>query len=406
MEHHVRVPAVVIVFSSTSRRPTRLLEAARSLGVRVLVATDDSSRSDRHVRIDFSDPHRSAETIVRMGAVHPIGAVTATDDDGIMVAALAAARLGLRHSSPAAVAATLNKAMSRRALEHAGVTQPSFELTTPADDTLALVEYLGTPVVLKPLSLTGSAGIIRIDHPLEALHAEERIRRILASHGRNPNEPILVEHHVAGPEVLFEGVLTAGKLEPVALFDEATEQGMGAEFAGAMAVAPSRLHPEVLAEVETVAARSVAALGLSEGPVQVTSRVDGDLVTVVQVTAHPFPSTFARCASFDRDPEELLLRLALGMPTGPFIVPRGAAFGTMLLRTFRAGTLDAVVGVERVRTLPGITEATITLPLGTHLAAPPDASPSVGFLCASGRTPEAVRRSLRTALPELHIEVV
>ncbi len=82
---------------------------------------------DRALVLDLADPEAAAATVVEAAGRHPLDAVVAVDDQGVLVGALAAARLGLAHNPPEAVAATRDKAAMRTALAAAGtVRQPSF----------------------------------------------------------------------------------------------------------------------------------------------------------------------------------------------------------------------------------------------------------------------------------------
>ena len=101
---------------------------------------------DRALHLDLSDPTAAAEAIVALARRAPIDAVVAVDDQGVLVAAEAAARLGLPANPPAAVAATRDKAAMRRALAAAGVPQPAFRVVGPEDDVAAVASARRVPV--------------------------------------------------------------------------------------------------------------------------------------------------------------------------------------------------------------------------------------------------------------------
>jgi biotin carboxylase len=401
------VSTAVIVLPSGTYRAEDFVEAARSLGVDLIVASDAEAafEDDRYLHIDCADPRRSADIIVEAGDRHPIDAVIPVDDAGVMTAALAAELLGLRHNPPPAVAATLNKAMLRRALLHHEIPQPAFELATPASDVVALVEFVGTPVVLKPLSFTGGTGVIKVDHPLQAPIAADRIRRILAVAGKSPNEPILIERYQDGAEVTVEGLLVDGHLTVLALFDK-PDQTAGPFFEETMLVTPSRLHPEIIEEIQVVASRAVSALGLREGPIHAEFRVDGSRVVVIEVAARSIGGLCSRSLHFGllgTTLEHLLLRHALGMR----IETRREelASGVLMVPVPRAGRFRTIGGVDAARVVPGITTVTVTAPTGTHVLPLPDASRYLGFLFATGPTPDSVETSLRTAQSRLEVVV-
>src|SRR5689334_8373888 len=198
----------------------------------------------------------------------PVDAVVAVDDQGVVVAARAAAELGLVHNPPDAVAATRDKARMRAALAAAHVPQPRFAVALESGDVPAAVATVGLPCVVKPVGLAASRGVIRADDVAEAVVAANRVLTI--THG-----PLLVEEYVPGAEVAVEGLVRAGELEVLAVFDK-PDPLVGPYFEETIYVTPSRLPPERLALVHAVTARAVSALGLTEGPVHAELRLGAD----------------------------------------------------------------------------------------------------------------------------------
>jgi biotin carboxylase len=219
------VARALLILPTGTYRAADFIEAAAALNAEIIVASEENmvladQLGDDFLLIDCSRPDESARRIVELGDRQPLDAIVPVDDQGVLIAALAAEKLGLSHNPPAAVAATRNKVMLRRALAEAEVPQPAFELAGPPDDVAALAEVIGYPVVLKPLSMSASRGVIRANDADQARAAAERIRRILMVAGHNPNEPILIEEYVPGVELALEGVLRGGELEVLAFFDK------------------------------------------------------------------------------------------------------------------------------------------------------------------------------------------
>ena len=164
----------------------------------------------------------------------------AVDDQGVLVAALAAGRLGLAHNPSEAVAAARDKAAMRRAFATAGLPQPEYRIAGPDADVAQLAGEVGVPCVVKPVSLSASRGVIRADDPPAADAAAERVRAILAEAGEDPDAPLLVERYVPGVEVAVEGLLRGGALEILAVFDK-PDPLEGPYFEETIYVTPSRL---------------------------------------------------------------------------------------------------------------------------------------------------------------------
>ncbi|MEE8456943.1 MAG: biotin carboxylase, partial [Acidimicrobiia bacterium] len=69
------------------------------------------------------------------------------------------------------------------------------------------------------------------------------------------------------------------------------------------------------------------------------------------------------------------------------------------------GTLESIEGVEEALAVGGITEFDQTIPNGKHVVPLPEGDRYLGFLFASGLTPEDVEHSLSTAHAALTITI-
>src|SRR5690349_19904422 len=84
--------------------------------------------------------------------------------------------------------------------------------------------------------------------------------------------PLQVEEYVPGAEVAVEGLVRAGSLEVLAVFDK-PDPLIGPYFEETIYVTPSRVPPVRLARVHKLTADAVRALGLTEGPVHAELRL-------------------------------------------------------------------------------------------------------------------------------------
>lgn len=375
------------------------MRAAASLGVEVVVGSEEhqalaSGMGDRAVVVPLGDPEAAADVIVALDRRSAIDAVVAVDDQGVLVAAAAGRRLGFPHNPPEAVAATRDKASMRRALAAAEVPQPDFVVIQDPEQ----LRTTGYPCVVKPVGRSGSQGVIRADDA-EAAHAAAV--RVLAIAGA----PLLVEEYLPGVELAVEGLLRAGELHVLAVFDK-PDPLVGPYFEETLYVTPSRLDATTLARVDDITARACAAIGLVEGPVHAELRIDGDQVWVIEVAARSIGGICARALRFGAGIalEELILRHALGMPIDSMTRER-AASGVMMLPIPRAGVLQAVDGQDTARAVPGVTGLEITIPRGRRVVPLPEGDRYLGFVFARADTPNAVETSLRTAHAALHVVI-
>ena len=119
------VRVLLLLPTATYRAP----DFAAALGVEVVVGSEHAqamarAMGDRALVVSLSDPVAAADAIEALHRRAPVAAVVAVDEQGVVAAATASERLGLRHNPPAAVAATRDKAAMRVAMGAAGLVQP------------------------------------------------------------------------------------------------------------------------------------------------------------------------------------------------------------------------------------------------------------------------------------------
>jgi hypothetical protein len=247
--------------------------------------------------------------------------------------------------------------------------------------------------------------VIRADDLDQAEAAAERVRGILAAAGEPVDASLLLESFLPGAEVAVEGLLRAGQLQLLAVFDK-PDPLEGPYFEETSYVTPSRLPGGVLAEVERITGQAARALGLREGPVHAELRVDGESVRVLELAARSIGGLCSRALRFGVGVslEQLILRHALGLGVDD-LGRESMAAGVMMLPIPRAGTLVAVEGQEHARAVAGIEGLQITIARGRPLVPLPDGDRYLGFLFASGPTAEAVEASLREAHARLRVRI-
>ena len=404
--HHGGMSTVVLVLPSASYRAPDFVAAARALGVSLIVATEGNQAfpdPGRFIKIDLRRPDFSVDEIVR--SVGEVDAVMAVDDAGVAIAAGAASRLDLTHNSPAAVAATRDKGELRRLLLDAGVSQPEFSLTDAAT-AARRADEIGYPVVVKPVSLSASRGVIRADNRDQAAAAAVRCRAILDDAGRPDDEPMLVERYIPGDEVAVEGMLKNGTLEVLAILDK-PDPLVGPFFEETMFVTPSRHSEQAQVAIADVVAAATEAIGLVEGPIHAELRLDGEQPYMLEIAARPIGGLCSRALSFGvfgASLETVLLRNALRLPQGG-LDPLAPAAGVMMLPIPRRGRRGSVAGREDALRVPGITGLEITVAEGAVVVPLPEGNRYLGFLFSRGPTPEDAEQSLRKAYSLLDIAI-
>jgi hypothetical protein len=96
---------VLLLLPTATYRASDFLDASRALDAEVVVASErrqamSGTMGDRALVVDLRRPEAAADAIVARAQAKPLDAVVGADEQGVLVAALAAARLGLAHNPP------------------------------------------------------------------------------------------------------------------------------------------------------------------------------------------------------------------------------------------------------------------------------------------------------------------
>jgi biotin carboxylase len=403
---------ILIVASVTGYQTRVFAETAKRLGFEPVLATDQCHRlddpwRDGAITVRFHNPVRWAGEIVAHG---PFDGIVALGDRPVFLAALAAQRFGIPYSAPAAVEACGNKYLARERFRIAGLSVPDYFRVPIADGPREAAARAPYPCVLKPLGLSASRGVIRADNAAGFAKAFERIRAMLESaeirSQRDPESAFLqVEAFIPGREFALEGIVTAGCLQTLALFDKPDPLD-GPFFEETIYVTPSRESAAVQNEIVETTQRAVSALGLTRGPLHAEMRVNGDGVWMLEVAARPIGGLCARALRFDAGMtlEELVLRHAAGEDVSGACRELEAS-GVMMIPVPRVGIYEDAGGLEEARCVPGVEEVILTAKPGQKLVPLPEGASYLGFIFARGGSPAEVEAALRDAHKKLGFRI-
>jgi biotin carboxylase len=405
---------LLLLLPTTTYRTEDFLDAARTLGVDVVCASEKPSTFEAHapdhlLTLDFADPDAAAARVAALAGRRPLNAVVGVDDLTTVAAAAIAERLGLRSNPVAAVAAARDKHQMRQCLAAAGVPVPRFRPIALKDDPFLAARGVAFPCVLKPLALSASRGVIRANNVDQFIAAIRRIGALLqradVEAAGDAAQFLLAEQYVPGVEVALEGLRVRGTLHTLALFDK-PDPLEGPFFEETIYVTPSRLPATAQRAIEHVTAAACAALGLDEGPVHAELRVNDAGPWVLEVAARSIGGLCSRTLRFGTGMtlEEIVLRHALGWPIASLTRERRPA-GVMMIPIPRAGRLAAVRGVEAAGAVAGIEEVAIMAHVGQELVPLPEGWQYLGFIFARADTPDAVEAALRDAHARLAFEI-
>lgn len=415
---------VLLLATTTGYQIRSFGEAAATLGVKLVFASDRCDRLedpwwDQAIPVRFHEEAASTDAVVSaFDGARPDGIVAVGDRPSLLAARVAEA-FGLAGHSPAAAAASRNKLATRRAFRAAGLATPWFETVPITSDARDLAGRVAYPAVLKPLALSGSRGVMRVDSATELVAAFERLRRLLGApdvriERDEAHEIAMIESFIPGREYAVEGLLDHGTLRVLAIFDKPDPLD-GPFFEETIYVTPSRATERRREQITAAVFAATAALGLRHGPVHAECRVDGDAVYVLEVAARPIGGLCSRALRFSgkgeggrgsslSSLEEVLLRHAMGEDVSDYVRERDAS-GVMMIPIPHRGVYRRVDAVDEARAVDGVEDVQITAKPDTVLVPLPEGKSYLGFIFARAAEPEGVERALREAHARLRFTI-
>lgn len=412
---------LLLLMGSETYRAPDFVAAAGRLGAELVVGTDAPGGAaalepQAALALPFGDHEAALERIAGVHGRLPFDAVVAVDDTAGVLAAKVAAALGLPTNPVEAVVAASHKRVFREILRAAGLPSPWFRQVSLHEEPTRHAVGLPYPCVVKPVFLSASRGVIRVDTPEQYVAAFRRVQRLLEDgdlrkRGGADAEVLLIESFIPGAEAALEGLVVEGEFRLLAFFDKPDPLD-GPFFEETLFVTPSR-HPEPLQRAALEAVRAaVRAVGLRTGPVHAEVRLSGtdrpgDAVPyVLEIAPRSIGGHCSRTLEFGSglSLEELILRQALALTPLPLDRERRAA-GVMMIPVPAGGILHGVEGLDAARAVAGVGGVEITIPLTQPVVPWPEGHRYLGFIFAKGPTPAAVEAALRESHRRLRFDI-
>lgn len=285
----------------------------------------------------FGHEFVNCSTTDRDGVLHAArtraidGICTFSSDVAIPAVAHACEQLQLSGPSLHAAQTMAFKHRFRAFARDAGLPHPRFVAGNSLEELLPQLSSLRWPAMVKPVDTSGSRGVARVESPgdpaLPGLF--ERARQF------SPSGTVCIEEFVAGTEVGGDAILVDGRIGFGAITQKYLD-GVTVTGHRLPAAIGTPLQQAVFRQLESVC----AALGYTHGPLNFDAMVDGEAVTVLEMSArnggNGIASVIARATGVDV--EDATIRLALGQaPDLAAQQQRGAA--SLVFGSPRAGRI-------------------------------------------------------------------
>ena len=400
-------PGFVLLFApSRSYRVAAYIRAAEALGYRLLIVSDS-----RHslipiiangITVDFSRPDHARTIIAEALVDKRIIAVIATDDQVVTLASETARSLGLPHNDPQSAQLTRRKDLARQRLRENACNTPDFEIIDLARQTASHIR-LDYPLVLKPLMLSGSRGVMRADNPGQLDEAILTLRGILKAEPCNDFEKThaLVESFLVGEEIALDGFVQDGDFQLLALFDK-PEPMNGPFFEESYYITPSRHDAATRQAIIDEIQKCCDAYGLRHGPIHAEARITDHGVVLLEMASRTIGGQCAQLIDYVLGValEQVVIQLMCG--DQPALERRDGHAGVLMIPIPASGVLKRVEGMLKAQQVPNITNLEIHIQPGYELQPLPHGASYLGFIFARAPSFDEVWQALRESHGHLH----
>ena len=399
-----RAPSLVLVESNTTGTGRLFCRAAVAAGLRPVLLARDPDRYP-YVRADGIAARvvdtGSVPAVLAACAELAVAGVTSSSEYFVATAAEAARALGLPHPDPDAVRDCRDKGRQRARLAAAGRPGPAFAVAGSPAAAADAAGRIGFPVVVKPVSGSGSIGVRRCPDAAAVAAAAGVVLAGTAGTGLPVQDAVLVESYLDGPEFSVETFddrvvgVTRKHLGPEPAFVET-----GHDF-------PAPVDPATAAALGDAAVGALRALGLGWGAAHTELRLTATGPVVVEVNPRLagglIPRLVEEATGID------LIALLVARVAGARPVPAPTRYRCAAIRFLvapAAGRLAGVPGVDAARAVPGVVEVGVTARAGQEVLVRGSFQDRLGHVLATAGDPATAATAAATGLALLRPELV
>ncbi|MET2832834.1 lyase family protein [Mesorhizobium shangrilense] len=261
----------LFVESNTTGTGELLIKRASVLGFEPYIVTRNPARypflkdSVAHV---IEAETRSPDDVIGVAAkLRRLAGIYSSSDYFVEAASRVATAMGLPAPNPEAIATCRNKWKQASELQRQSITIPETRLATSVRDVENILAQATLPVVVKPVSGSGSSGVRLCATAAAAIKAFEIARVALLDQVDLPSPDILIQQYIEGKEYSAEIFAYDGAVHCLGIL--AKHKGPAPCFVEVGHDFPAPLPEPSLKELAPFAARAVSALGLKFGPAHV-----------------------------------------------------------------------------------------------------------------------------------------
>lgn len=393
---------VLDVGADAARRDAYRLAQSLGMGVTLIAPCDphDLTGVDERIAANPTDP---VETLAATAHLDDVEGIVNCSESCLRTQAALVERHGVPGIDSATAAVCRDKQLMMRRFEQHGVPIGRRRVVSKLADIPDAVRAVGCPGVLKPSTGVASLFTVRFDSEDELDRWFEQFDAAASGHHsaaiREMDGRWLVEEYLDGPGFSVESLTLDGETTHVAVCRKGEMSQPFFLETGHTCPAPVAL--ELRAEMEGVAGRAIAALGITDGITHSEMKLTSRGIRVLEVGARMGGGSIRQVVKLATgvDLLELTLELARGRkPEIPPLTDRAAASRSWFPE--RPCVVRDISRADELLDLPGIVAVNRWTADGDVYRLPPDGYREILGVVAVGDTPEQATARAEAAVVE------
>lgn len=335
--------------------------------------------TDGYAPIDLVDVDGISDYARKIGA----NAILAVNEAGVLSAAYASQKLGLRGLDPHVAIKALDKGKMRQAWQAAGLSQPEFVLAKNREEIAPAADKINYPVILKPTMNWGSRGVSVAENAEDLEWSIE-----LAEANRKPDTDFSVEQYIDGIEMTVEGLVYNGEIIILAKSDKILQEHARYRVDQSLHY-PANFSETILKSVDDLFIGAVRALNLNNCAIHCEMRIAGDQAYLIELAARPGGGhvfgQIVKAVSGVSMPQAVA-SILLDEPYD--LHPKYQRGAVYRFFTPPPGLFMGVEGIEAARAIDGVLDFGFSMKVGTKVEPYADGASRPGYCVTQGKTRE------------------
>ncbi|GIO25393.1 ATP-grasp domain-containing protein [Ornithinibacillus bavariensis] len=295
-----------------------------------------------------------------------------------------------------AIKAMEDKILTREILKDSPFTPNFFKLNgMESEESLASIsKHYSYPLMVKSPISTGSKDVIKVENDKELFDSVNLLAR------KYPNQSILIEEYLDGPQYLIETVVINGNIHIIAILEQEITQYERFIITGYKLL--NEINKTLLLNIQQAVESIIKSFKMETGTCHLEIRIIQGQCKLIEINPRISGGAMNRIIEigYGINLVEETLKISLGIPPNLTKKWKKPVF-TQYVTISKRGILEKVTGKERASNLPGVQEVYVKPRKGRLLTPPISMGQRYAYIIATGYSSIQAKKNAKTAAKEI-----